>query len=261
MSSEKFICPQILSSLQDLLERYNVDEGHGIEHAMKVLDHAEHALAISVEPKDKNSRRAIKYAAILHDADDMKFFPESKNFSNARRILEEIIPKEPKVIELTLKMIGLVSCSKNGNSLKNVEKEWMLIPRLCDRLEALGEVGILRSWLYGKHINRPLFLPSTPRAITLKELEKIATPERFENYLQSKTSESMIDHFYDKILHIGKPEIMSITNNPYIKQEANRRNKIVIDFILQFGKTGKVDIRYLNKLRVRNSLSKKCEEL
>jgi uncharacterized protein len=246
-------CCKIVLSLQELFNKTLVDRGHGTDHALKVLAHVDNALILTKIPENEEDRQAIRYAALLHDADDSKFFPESVNYQNARNILQRIFPKKKKLETLVIKMIKLVSCSQNGNSLEGLEYEnyWMLIPRLCDRLEAVGEIGILRTWTYNKHINRPLFLPTTLRATNEDELTKIATPERFKTYLQNKKSESMIDHFYDKVLHISTIEALSFTDNPYIKTEARIRNKIVIDFVIEFGKTGIVDIRELNRIRAK----------
>ncbi len=95
-------------------------------------------------------------------------------------------------------MIALVSVAKNGNSIP--EKEWMLIPRYADRLESIGTIGILRCYLYNLVVGRPMYTTETLRATTLEELSKIATVERFNNYvnLKGKVGEStFIDHFYD----------------------------------------------------------------
>ena len=255
MNSDINTCIKIVSHLTELFNENNIDEGHGIEHALKVMDHADNALILSKEPRENSSRQAIRYAALLHDADDRKFFPTSQGgYQNARRILNKTIPKERSVIELVLKMIDLVSCSSNGNSLDKIKKgeEWMLIPRMCDRLEAIGEIGVLRVWIYNKHVNRPLFLSTTPRASNMSELKAIATPDRFNEYLQVKKSASMIDHFYDKLLHIGTDEVVRVVNNPYIRSEAQKRHDFTVDFVLKFGETGDVDIRLLNKIRYKN---------
>jgi uncharacterized protein len=246
-------CCKIVLLLQELFNEKVVDKGHGTEHALKVLTHVDNALVLTKIPEKEEHRQAIRYAALLHDADDIKFFPKSLNYENARSILKKIFPRKEKLETLVIKMIKLVSCSENGNSLEGLDekKYWMLIPRLCDRLEAVGEIGILRTWTYNKHINRPLFLATTPKCITEEEIKNIATSERFEKYIQEKNSESMIDHFYDKVLHISTPEALYCTDNPYIKTEARKRNKIVIDFIIQFGKEGVVDIRELNRIRAK----------
>ena len=244
---------KIILSLQELFDDANVDKGHGVDHSIKVLEHANNALGLMKKPEDELCRHAIRCAALLHDADDRKFFPESDNYQNARRIMRETFPGKKCMEELTIKMIKLVSCSENGNSVEGIKdsEKWMLIPRICDRMEAIGEIGILRVWSYSKYKNRPLFLPSTSRAKTEEELNKIASSEKFKNYLRVKESDTMIDHFYDKLLHICSEDIISEIDNPYLRSEMQKRRKITINFVLKFGNEGEIDICELNRIRAK----------
>ena len=73
-------------------------------------------------------------------------------------------------------------------------------------------------------------MESTPRATTREELEKIATPERFKNY--TGKSLSMIDHYYDKLLHLSNMH----TQNQYLLNEAKKRHDIMVNFCLEFGR-------------------------
>lgn len=220
-----------------------VDLTHGIQHAETVMHNAQKALEYDSAPND-DQKLAILLAALLHDADDHKYFPESKDLDNARLVLDKLrVTQEIKT--LVLKMIRLVSCSTNGNSVESVEHEWMLYPRYADRLEALGEIGLLRCWMYTKHVDRPLFIKETPRPRSKEELYKIASKERFDNYVNSggKGSTTFIEHFYDKLLHIG-----DLGNNPYFIKESKKRMQTMEDFILEFSRTGQVDEVYLQQL-------------
>lgn len=222
--------------LRDLLASSNVDAGHGIDHSLIVLEHADRAL--ECEDLADETKTAIRLAALLHDADDAKFFSTSDN-ENLIKILDQLYPQHSIEKELIVQMVGLVSCRKNLNKPANVE--WMLIPRHADRLEALGEIGIVRCWQYTLHKQRPLYLPTTPRATTVKELNDIATRERFENY--TGVSASMMDHFYDKVLHLKNMP----TTNPYFLQEGERRHQQIVDYCLQFGKNGVIDEDWLRE--------------
>ena len=145
--SSKSICYRLASNLQEILERSEIDDGHGINHALAVLNHAKNALTVSSTPKEECKQNAVLYAALLHDADDRKFFPNSRDNKNVRYILETVLPGELKIHKLVLRMIDLVSCSKNGNSVDGIDEDemWMLIPRIADRLEASGPTGVLRA--------------------------------------------------------------------------------------------------------------------
>ena len=234
--------------LVDRTLKGKVDSSHGLEHALLVLEHVDRALEVTDLILSVEQKEAVRLAALLHDVDDRKYFPQNQHYENARAIMSE---RPENIREIALRMIDLVSCTKNGNSKVAREwnglpafvidetTEWMLYPRYADRLEAMGMMGIYRTWLYNHHVNRPDFTPQTPRARTVDELYAIASKERFEHYLKvgGKVGQSsLIDHYYDKLLHIS-----DLGNNPYLKEEARKRHQITEEFLLEFGRTGTID--------------------
>lgn len=207
----------------------NIDErGHGYQHCEDVLNNADRALT-SFPELSEIQKLAIRLAALLHDVDDRKIF-NTTNYANARGILHQVIPIGIYVdmMNLVIELISLVSCSSNGNSI--VEEKWKLIPRDSDRVEAIGNIGILRAYLYTVHIHRPLICDSTPLVTSEDDIWKIATPERFEEYLKHKCSVSMIDHFYDKMLHICTMQ----SGAEYLIKLAETRKQEMIDFLIKY---------------------------
>lgn len=234
------ILQEVISELESVLQG-KVDSAHGIDHSVVVLSHVEKALEHCTEPLTEDEKLAVLLAALLHDADDRKFF---QGTNNAENILSKCV--EPHVGKLALYMINLVSCSKNGNSKEGVEYDWMLYPRYADRLEALGEIGIWRCWQYTSHVKRPVFTETTERAQTREELQKIANADRFRNYVEKRGkvgSSSFIDHFYDKLLHIS-----DCGENPYFKNEVEQRIRIMEDFLIDFGQRGEINSEMINRL-------------
>jgi len=265
------ICYRALIALDEILSTRDAGRGREVEHARDVLTHVNNALSVSNTPSNDSDRLAIRLAAILHGADDKKFFdstpsrterPARKMCGNTRFILDRVIPGENKIQKLVLKMIRLVSYPENGNSKtdETVTEDWLLYPRYADRLEAIGSAGIERCYIYAICIDEPLYLGTTPRATTKEELRQIVTADRYQNYLDKKVAGStLIDHFYDKILHIADHIVDS--GNPYFVKEARERHKIVVDFVLDFGITGKVDMQKLNMLRWKRFKRAKKERL
>lgn len=47
-----------------------------------------------------------------------------------------------------------------------------------------------------------------------------------------------MDHFYDKLLHLA--DFGMDAQNPYIRQEADRRMEPLVEVCLEFGRTGVV---------------------
>ena len=197
------------------------DIGHGINHFIRVYNHG--LECIKYEDLNKDQEQAILIACLLHDVDDHKF-SNNKNNETAIKIMQECNYDN---IELVCQMINLVSCSKNGCS--DYDPKWMLIPRDCDRLEAIGAIGIFRAYLYGVYTNRPIYSTTTPAPNNMKDLKLFATEDRFSNY--KSNSESLIDHLYDKILHIGLEKNLKSCNK-YIKKEAKLRNYETIYIIM-----------------------------
>ena len=218
----------IITNLEKLLYNNNVCESHGIDHAIKVMDHAFKALKSFNYNLTKEETNCVLIAALLHDADDSKFFPNNTQNENTKLLLNN---QDTNSINLIIQMINLVSASKNADIIPPniIDKEWMLIPRYSDRLEAMGIIGIERCYQYNKTTNRLLFVEETARVKTIEELWKVASIERYNNYCGK--SVSMIDHYYDKLLRMC---FFPITNE-YLVNMAQIRIKPIVDFILYFG--------------------------
>ena len=169
----------------------------------------------------------ILLAALLHDADDRKFFGgESRN---AEEILTRVGASKER-IEAIQRMIALVSFSKNQDDFGEAPI-FAYYPRYSDRLEASGRVGIVRSYTYGRNNGRKPFEPQTARPKSREELYE-AIKGRDEVYRHTGESLSMVDHFYDKILHIGCPE--ELRHIKFYREEFDRRQKEIEDFIIEF---------------------------
>lgn len=217
-----------------ILADARVDDSHGAHHALQVLAHAEEMLACEMPPLSHTQSLNVKLAALLHDLDDRKYFPKNKNYENARFVLDKVLPEAHDEHITVLEMIKLVSTTSNGNAIDGEIAHWMFYPRFADRLEAIGPVGVERCLAYSQHKKRPLFTPNTMRPRSENELWKVATAERFALYLARKESDSFIDHFYDKLLHIGTLQALGYPTNPYVVREATLRHQYMVDYILSF---------------------------
>lgn len=232
---DRFIDAVIM--LSDICNENKVCPSHGLQHAKTVFKHTEKALQASglLPIMSKDEILAVLLAALLHDADDRKLFPKNPigAYINTRRIMEAV---NSALTERVIQLIKLVSTADNGNTIPEEAKEhpYVLYPRYADRLEALGEIGIWRCWQFTQTSKRPFFLETTPRATSASDIKRIATPERFEQYQMTGKSDSMIDHFYDKLLHIGHLR----SGNSYFELEAATRYQQMVKFVLEFGRTG-----------------------
>ena len=123
-------------------------DGHGSEHALRVYRSA----LLIAETEPEADKQIVALGALLHDADDHKLF-HTENNANARRFLEEqgvAQENEDRICEA----INAVSFSQNkGKRPGTIEGQ---IIQDADRLDAIGAVGIARTFAYGgKHGRTP----------------------------------------------------------------------------------------------------------
>ena len=123
-------------------------DGHGADHTMRVF---RSAMTLASE-YDECDTETVALAALLHDADDYKLF-STENNANARRFLSER-HIDPEKIERICSIINSVSFSKNrGKKPASLEAE---IVQDADRLDAIGAIGIARTFAYGGKHGRDL---------------------------------------------------------------------------------------------------------
>ena len=126
----------------------NNSGGHDVSHTMRVY---RNALAIAASEK-KCDMEIVSLAALLHDADDHKLF-HTVNNANARRFLKEH-SVDPEKTERIINAINSVSFSQNRG--KHPETPEGKIVQDADRLDAIGAVGIARTFAYGGEHGRSL---------------------------------------------------------------------------------------------------------
>ena len=122
--------------------------GHDAEHTFRV-----HRNAISIARESGiEDTLTIELAALLHDVDDHKLFDTVGN-ANARAFLaSESVPQS--TIDEICDIIEHVSFSKNrGRQQLSIQAQ---IVQDADRLDAIGAIGIARTFAYGGEHGRPL---------------------------------------------------------------------------------------------------------
>lgn len=121
---------------------------HDFQHLLRVWRTA----MLLAETEPGCDREIVSLAALLHDADDPKLFSTEKN-ANARRCLAEL-GTSPEETEKICGVINGVSFSKNrGRRPDTLEGA---IVQDADRLDAIGAVGVARTFAYGGEHGRSL---------------------------------------------------------------------------------------------------------
>lgn len=226
-----------IQGLVSLCEQLQIPDHHGVKHALAVLNNA--AMALSDFDLSLNDQISILLAALLHDVDDRKF-TKSTDYAGARKILSDIAYTDA---ESVIDMIKMVACSSNGNTIDKTIPRWKYIPRDADRIEAIGPIGLLRAKeteeavAAQQHRDPVFWSDESPRCTTREQVTLMCHPDRFTNYQKHKSSTDLISHFYDKLLHI---HVMS-SDSKTLNNLARLNYNVMIDFVIDFGKTGKID--------------------
>ena len=138
----------------------NNSDGHDVIHSIRVYQNA----CKIADRYPESNKVVISLAALLHDVDDHKLFCTENNDNARTFMLSQQI--ENDTIEFVCEVIDGVSFSKNkGNHPKSLEGK---IVQDADRLDAMGAIGIARTFAFGGKNGRSM--------------------------------ESSLQHFYDKLL-------------------------------------------------------------
>jgi uncharacterized protein len=159
----------------------------------------------------------VKLGALLHDIADSKFHngDETVGPKIAREFLESENLDEA-TIQHVISIIENVSF-KGGNTEKAFSSVELDIVQDADRLDAIGAIGIARTFNYGGFKNRPLYNP------------KIAPNLRMSKEEYKNSEAPTLNHFYEKLLLL-KDKMNTETG----KQIAKDRHQFMMTFLSQF---------------------------
>ena len=123
-------------------------DGHDFDHTMRV-----YRTAMEIADSEPScDRQIVALAALLHDADDSKLFATADN-ANARAFLDSQNVDEATVKKICT-AINSVSFSKNRDRYPELPEG--RIVQDADRLDAIGAIGIARTFAYGGKHGRTL---------------------------------------------------------------------------------------------------------
>ena len=190
----------------------HAEGGHDWFHIERVYKNA-----LLIAEEEECDLTVVKLAALLHDIADSKFHggDESVGPKTARTFLESQNVKE----DIILHVIAIIEniSFKGGNFEKKFNSKELEIVQDADRLDAIGAIGIARTFNYGGFKNRPLYNPNIQPNLNMNKDEY-------------KNSESpTLNHFYEKLLLL-KDKMNTETG----KKIAQKRHDFMVTFLSQF---------------------------
>ncbi len=186
--------------------------GHDWFHIERVYKNA-----LLIAESEKCDVEIVQLGALLHDIADSKFHDgdESIGPKTARTFLESE-KVEPTIIDHVIAIIENISF-KGGKVERQFSSIELDIVQDADRLDAIGAIGIARTFNYGGFKNRALYNPEIAPNLTM-------TKEEYKN-----NEAPTINHFYEKLLLL-KDKMNTQTG----KQIAQDRHRYMEDFLEQF---------------------------
>lgn len=188
------------------------EAGHDWQHIQRVLKNAK-----TISAKEEADEFTVTLASLLHDIADAKFHngnealgPELtlsflKNFDLDESLVDEVV--------FIVKHISF----KSETIPRDKKSKAFQIVQDADRLDALGAIGIARTFHYGGYKNRLLYDENVP-----------PKTEQTKSAYKASTAPT-INHFYEKLLLL-KDQM----NTPTGKQLAEKRHDFMLRFLDEF---------------------------
>lgn len=185
--------------------------GHDYYHAIRV-----YKLATKIAIQEKADVNTVQLAALLHDVDDIKLSPDTyatkKNavdFMTANKI-------DAKTIEEVCRIIDAISFAGTDSVIPDTIEGKCV--QDADRLDAIGAIGIARTFAYGGNKGRKIYDPEIKPKMGMNK-------DQYQNN-QDSTS---INHFYEKLLLLK--DMMNTTEG---KKLAEHRQAVMKEFLDEF---------------------------
>ena len=193
-------------------ELEDAEGGHDWFHVERVY---KNALLISLS--EKVDKTVVALGALLHDIADSKFHDgdESVGPLKARQFLKSQNISE-ETLEHVVKIIENISF-KGGNKTQVFHSKELDVVQDADRLDALGAVGIARTFNYGGFKNRKLYDPEIKPNLKM-------TPSEYK-----ASNAPTINHFYEKLLLLKDR-----MNTETARKIAEERQAFMETFLQQF---------------------------
>ena len=195
----------------------NAEGGHDWFHIQRVFNNT-----ILISKEEDVNILVVSLGALLHDIADAKF--NDGDESLGPKMAENFLLSINVPIEIINHVVNIIKFSSFKAELSDgkIKKKLFRLKELqvvqdADRLDAIGAIGIARTFNYGGYKNRMLYDPSIPPNLNI-------TKEEYKN-----STAPTINHFYEKLLLL-KDKMNTKTG----KRLAEERHQYMVDYLEQF---------------------------
>jgi uncharacterized protein len=195
------------------------EAGHDWFHIERVWK-----LSKKIAEKEGGNLEVIELSALLHDIADPKFHngDETLALKISKDFLEEI-HVEGELIEQVLFVIKNISFKNRAEAPENPPLELQIVQD-ADRLDAIGAIGIARTFNFGGFKNNLMYHPEIKPNLGMNK----------EEY--KKSNGTTINHFYEKLLLLK-----DLMNTETAKKIASERHDFMLQFLDEFYKEWNVE--------------------
>lgn len=195
------------------------EAGHDWFHIERVWK-----LAAKIAETEDCDREVVELSALLHDIADPKFHNGDETIAPkiSRQFLESQNVSE-ETIEKVLFVIENISFKNRSQVPENPPIELKIVQD-ADRIDAIGAIGIARTFNFGGFKNNLMYDPAAKPNLGMSK----------EEY--KKSNGTTINHFYEKLLLLK-----DLMNTEEGKKMAEERHIYMLNFLDQFYKEWNVD--------------------
>ena len=205
---------EIIQATVDFVKKTlaNAEGGHDWWHIQRVWNNAK-----NISNTEGGNLLIVELAALLHDIADAKFHDGDEEIGPrmATDFLKNLDMGD-EIVRHVEQIIRNISF-KGGNFEKTFHSLELAIVQDADRLDAIGAIGIARTFNYGGFKNREIYNPSVKPHLSMTK----------EEYKASNAP--TINHFYEKLLLLKDK-----MNTQKGKEMAEQRHQYMEAFLEQF---------------------------
>ncbi|UBB89530.1 HD domain-containing protein [Candidatus Kaistella beijingensis] len=193
---------------------HGAEAGHDWFHIERVWK-----LSKKIAETENCNLEVVELSALLHDIADPKF--HGGNETLALKISQDFLENQNvsnAIIEQVLFIIQNISFKNRGEAPKDLPIELKIVQD-ADRLDAIGAIGIARTFNFGGFKNNLMYHPEIPPKLNM-------TKEEYK-----KNEGTTINHFYEKLLLLK-----DLMNTEKGKELAQERHDFMQKFLDEFYK-------------------------